>query len=196
MTQHPFITGKIVDFYAIVEEDFTERLLGWRNDPEVAYYLFQGVLPSSPELLKEEYETLIKSNKDVVLAIVEKKKGTRIGLTGFYDIDWIARHGEHRLIIGEKEFWKKGYGNEVVEVMTEYGFGRLNLNKVRAGANAENAASLKCYQRLGYVQEGVFRQHQYRHGKYYDTVMFSIFREEFIASMKNMYGDSWCLERE
>jgi len=194
MKQHPFIVGKKVGFYAVEEEDFTERLLRWRNDPEVTYHLFQGVLPSSREILKEEYETLIKSDKDVVLAIADKKTGTRIGLTGFYEIDWIARHGEHRLIIGEKEFWKKGYGNEVVEVMTAFGFNRLNLNKVRAGANAEHAASMKCYERLGYVQEGVFRQNQYRHGKYYDDVMFSILKDEFVAAMKKIYGDSWCLE--
>ena len=190
----PFIEGEKIDIYAIEEEDFTERLLNWRNDPEVTYYLFQGVLPSSRELLKEEYEALIKSHKDVVLTIADKKTGTRIGITGYYDIDWIARHGELRMIIGEKEFWNRGYGNETMELMVAFGFSRLNLNKVRSGAHADNKAAIKYHERLNFVREGVFRQHQYRHGKYYDTVMFSILRDEFVAAMKKIYGDSWCLE--
>ena len=34
MVQHPFIVGTKVDYYAIEEEDFTERLLRWRKEKE------------------------------------------------------------------------------------------------------------------------------------------------------------------
>ena len=192
---HPFIAGKKIDFYAVEEEDFTERLCRWRNDPEVSYWLFQGVLPSTRELLKEEYEYSIRNKGDVILAIVDKKTGTRIGISGYYDIDWIARHGELRILIGEKEFWGKGYGNEAMELMITYGFSRLNLNKVRSGVNIGNTTAIKYHERLNFVREGLLRQYQYRHGQYYDAVLFSILRDEFIATMKKIYGDGWCLEQ-
>jgi len=194
MVQHPFIVGTKVDFYAIEEEDFTERLLRWRNDPEVCHYLVQGTLPSTRELLKEEYDHLIRSKNDVVLAVVDKQTGTRVGLTGYYEIDWIARCGELRIIIGEKESWGRGFGNELMEVMYAFGFSRLNLNKVRSGVNVENKAAIKYHQRLDCVQEGLFRAIQYRHGRYYDAAMFGIFRDEFVAAMRKIYGSSWCLE--
>jgi len=192
--QHPFLVGTKVDFYAVEEEDFTERLLRWRNDPEVCYYLVQGTLPSTRELLKEEYERLIRSQNDVVLAVADKQTGKRVGLTGYYDIDWITRCGEWRIIIGEKEYWGKGFGNEILEIIFTFGFSRLNLNKIRAGANIENKVAIKLYQRLDCVQEGLFRAIQYRHGRYYDAAMFGIFRDEFVAAMKKIYGDGWSLE--
>lgn len=192
--EYPFIEGKKVNFCAIEEEDFTKRLLKWRNEPEVTHYLFQGVLPSTPGLLKEEHEHLIKSKNDVVLAVVDKKTGTRIGITGFYEIDWIAGHGELRMIIGEKDFWGKGYGNEITELMTAFGFSRLNLNKVRAGVNMGNIASVKLYDRLSFVREGLLRKHQYRHGNYYDAALFGIFRDEFVSAMKGIHGEVWTLE--
>ena len=101
MQQHAFIMGKKVIYCAVEEEDFTERLLRWRNDPEVTYFLFQGVLPSSRELLKEEYEHLIRSKNAVVLALIDKQTGIRIGITEYSNIDWIARHGELIILIGE-----------------------------------------------------------------------------------------------
>lgn len=195
MQQSAFIVGKKVIYCAAEEEDFTERLRKWRNDPEVTYFLFQGMLPSSGELLKEEYEHLIRSKNDVILAIVDKQTGTRIGITGYYDIDWITRHGELRILIGEKEFWGKGYGNEIMEVMFAFGFSRLNLNKVRSGVNTENTAAIKYHERLNCVREGTFRKHQYRHGKYYDAAMFGIFRDEFIVAMKRIRGEGWSLEK-
>lgn len=193
--QLSFIVGKKVNFCALEEEDFTERLASWRNDPEVTYFLFQGVLPSSRELLKEEYEHLIRSKNDVLLAVVDKQTGIRLGITGLYGIDWIARHGEFRVITGEKEFWNKGYGNEILEVMVALGFSRLNLNKVFSGVNIENIVSIKCHERLNFAREGLLRKHQYRHGKYYDAIMFGIFRDEFITAMKKIYGNGWCLEK-
>lgn len=152
------------------------------------------MLPSTRELLKEEYEHLSRSKNDIVLAIVDKQTGKRVGITGYYEIDWIARHGELRILIGEKEFWGKGYGNETMESMIAFGFSRLNLNKVRSGVNEENTAAVKYHERLHFVREGVLRQHQYRHGKYFDAVLFSILRDEFIAAMKKLHGDGWCLE--
>ena len=195
MTEHPaFVVGTKMSYYPVEEEDFTERLLKWRNDPRVTYFLFQGMLPSSRELLREEYERTISSKSDIVLALVDNQTGARIGIAGYYDIDWIARHGELRAVIGEKDFWGKGYGNEMMEVMYAFGFSRLNLNKVRSGVNEENTAAVKYHERLNCTREGLFRKHQYRHGKYYDAIMYGVFRDEFIAAMRALYGEGWSLE--
>lgn len=194
MKIRPFISGEKTAYVAVVEEDFTERLRRWRNDPDVTRHLFQGVLPSTADELKAEYEQLINSPNDVVLAMLDKETGTRIGVTGYYDINWIARHGELRTVIGEKEFWGKGYGTEMMEVMIAFGFSRLNLNKMRSGVNANNTAAIRYHSRLKIQQEGLFRQYQYRDGKFIDAAMFGVLRDEFIAVMKERHGDAWSLE--
>ena len=192
--QPAFIVSTKMSYYPVEEDDFTERLFKWRNDPTVTYFLFQGILPSSRELLGEEYARTVRSKNDIALALVDNQTGARIGIAGYYDIDWIARHGELRAVIGEKEFWGKGYGNEMMEVMYAFGFSRLNLSKVRSGVNAANTAAVKYHERLQCTREGLFRKHQYRHGTYYDAVMYGVFREEFIAAMKGLYGGGWSLE--
>jgi len=53
------------------------------------------------------------------------------------------------------------------------------MNKIQAGANAENPRSWKMLERLGFVSEGTFRDGVFRNGKYYDTHMYSMLRIEY-----------------
>ena len=65
--------------------------------------------------------------------------------------------------------------------MIDYGFDKLNLNKIWLGVNSENKAAVKSYKAAGFVEEGVLRQEIYRNGRYYDATRMSILREEFHA---------------
>jgi len=140
-----------------------------------------GVIFSSPDSIEVEYKRLLKSRTDVVFAIVDKKTDRAIGITGLYDISWIPRHGDLRIAIGEKKSWGKGYGAEAVELLLGYAFGKLSLNSVQLGVNAEDKRANSCYKRAGFVYEGTRREFVYRNGRYYDANLYSILRSEFEA---------------
>lgn len=177
--QSPFIMGEKLYLRGLDKEDLRGNMFKWANDPEVTHYMFMGLKPNAIELMEEEYEKLIRSEKDIVFAIIDKESDAHIGNAGLYVINWVSRSAEYRIVIGEKEFWDKGYGKETARLILDYGFNKLNLNKIWLGVNAEHKAAVKSYEKSGFVKEGSLREEIYRNGKYYDATRMSILRKEF-----------------
>ena len=178
---NPFIVGKKLYLRGLERSDLAKNMFQWANDPEVTHYMFMGSRPNSLELLEQDYDSMIRSQNDIVLAIIDKKTNTHIGNAGLHTINWISRSAEYRIIIGEKKFWNKGYAQETAKLLIQYGFQKLNLNKIWLGVNAENKAGVTSYEKSGFKREGVLRQEIYRNGKYYDAIRMSILRKEFDA---------------
>jgi RimJ/RimL family protein N-acetyltransferase len=139
------------------------------------------------ELLNEEFDNGLKTQKDIAFLVISKKKDVSIGWGGLYNIDWIKRSAELRFFIGNTEFWKMTAALESEKLLLEYGFDKLNLHKITGGANVENKGSWKVIERVGFVKEGVFRDAVYRNGKYYDAFMYSILRTEY----EKLYGKKY-----
>ncbi|MCX8175513.1 MAG: GNAT family N-acetyltransferase [Candidatus Micrarchaeota archaeon] len=181
---HPFIVGEKVYLRGLEKKDLEGPYFQWANDPEVTKYMFMGLKPNYLELLLEEYEKSIRSNNEVVFLVVDKKTDKPIGSTGLYMINWNARSAEYRIVIGEKQYWGRGYGTEVAKLILAYAFDKLNLNKIWLGVNADNLLAVKSYENAGFVYEGKLRQEIYRNGRYYDAVRMSILREEYYSREK------------
>ncbi len=98
-------------------------------------------------------------------------------LTG---INYINRTAESHIMIGDKSCWGKGYGGEALMEILTYGFNELGLNRIEARINADNTASLRLHQKIGYRREGVLREAIYKNGRYKDVIVMSILKEELI----------------
>ena len=190
----PYIIGKKLYLRGIEKEDLSGNMSQWPNDPEITYYMVMGAVPNSGVIycswntLEEEYEQLRNSEKDVVFAIVDKESDNMMGIIGLYGISWIPRLAELRIVIGEKDYWGKGYGTEAIKLVVDYAFDKLNLNNVYLGVNAEHKRAIKAYKNAGFVEEGILRKVQYRNSRYYDAVRMSILREEYYAKREDKEG--------
>jgi len=165
-----FLTGKTCSLCSLTKENLI-KLSEWMNDDEVTRLLFTGSTPTTPDDLPWPLE-----NNAVVLGIWSDSKF--IGTTGLYSIHPIAHSAEYRILIGDKNYWGRGIGTECTNMVTDYGFDRLNLNMIWLGVNVENKAAVRVYEKTGFVYEGELRQVQYRNGKYYNVVRYSILRGE------------------
>ncbi|WP_327328877.1 MULTISPECIES: GNAT family protein [unclassified Streptomyces] len=76
----------------------------------------------------------------------------------------------------------KGYATEATELILTYMFGEQRLNKCEVEVYAFNEASLALHRKLGFVDEGRLRQHQYFAGGYHDMVLLGITADEFWAT--------------
>lgn len=162
----------------IEKEEFIESMHSWINDDEVTYYMYTGIRPANREKLEAEYSSII-SGDNVVFFIVDRKSGKIFGTAGLYNINMQPRLAEFRILIGDKNSHGKGIGTIVTSFLVRYAFEKLNLNKVWLGVNAENTGAVRCYEKAGFVKEGVLRQEIYRNCVYYDAVRMSILREEY-----------------
>lgn len=184
--RHPYMVGKKIYLRGLERADLSGNMFQWANDSEVTHFLFMGSRPNTREAMEAEYDALIKSQNDIVFAIVDKKTESHIGNVGLYSINWIARSAEYRIFIGEKKYWNQGAGQAAAALVLRYAFDKLNLNKVWLGVNAEHVLGVQSYAKSGFKKEGVLRQEIYRNGRYYDAVRMSLLRKEFYDA----YGKS------
>lgn len=74
---------------------------------------------------------------------------------------------------------KKGYGEEAIRIVLRYAFFELRLQKCNASCLETNQGSLKLQQRLGFIEEGRRRRVVFTDGRFYDTILTGLTREEF-----------------
>lgn len=174
-----FLRGNLIYLRSLTAEDFGEPMVRWLSDREVTQYLFRGTFPPSIEELNAEFRGLAGTRTDIQLAVVENKTDTYIGVAGLHSINWVSRHAEFRVLLGEKDAWGKGYGTEVAQLLVAYGIKVLNLNKIWLGVNASNTRAVESYRKTGFVEEGILRQEVFRNGKYHHVVRMSILQPEY-----------------
>ena len=79
------------------------------NDEEVVKYNSHGRFPQTKKKLLE-YVNLVKHSMNIiVLAIIDIKSEKHIGNISLQSINWIDRNAEIAFVLGEKNFWSKGF---------------------------------------------------------------------------------------
>lgn len=190
-----FLQAERVVFRPYCEDDL-DLIFEWFNNPVVTYYMFTGQRPQTKAALREFLEKDIQSEKNVLFMVVDKESKQTIGVVGLYDIHPTAHKAEMRIIIGNKDFWGKGYGTEVTELITYYGFDRLNLNKIYLGFTEENKRAAGAYEKAGYTREGVLKEDIYRNSQYYDSVRMAILRKDYYEKYYNNYKNRFAVLHE
>lgn len=93
-------------------------------------------------------------------------------------------HGDLELgiLIGDREYWCRGYGREVVRVLLNYGFQALGARRIALTTHEDNPRAIRCYSACGFVEEGRPRQAFWTGHRYADLVEMSILRAEWRAA--------------
>jgi RimJ/RimL family protein N-acetyltransferase len=151
----------------------------WLDEPRVTEYLEMGWRPTRDSDVEAWWKLADETPDAVVFAIVDARKGKAVGTCGLYAISWIARRAQFNILIGEPTAWDKGFGTEALSLLLAYGFDVLNLESINLGVNADNKRAVRSYEKAGFAVEGVRRKFVYRNGRYYDSIMMSVLREEY-----------------
>lgn len=174
-----FLKGKKLYLRSINEKDLEGKYFDWFNDYEVTRYMESGFFPNSQENMQEYLRCVGRNSNNVLLGIIDLKTGTHVGNVRLGPINWIHRTSYLGIIIGEKNFWGKGYATEAIKLVVEYGFNRLNLHKISAGVNASNVASLKAFEKNGFLIEGQRREELFVDGNYCDAMILGLNSKDF-----------------
>jgi len=175
-----FLEGKITYLRPLLKSDLRREYLAWLNNPNLTTYSSHfRTWPTSEKDLEYFYENLKNSNS-VVFALCCKKTGIHFGNASLDQIDWINRNAHFNAMIGMLKY-RGVHFLDVMNVMTNYAFNTLNLNKLTGGSEIPNLNIL--HERMGWKVEGVFKNHNFFNGKYIDVVRFAIFREDYNKSI-------------
>jgi [ribosomal protein S5]-alanine N-acetyltransferase len=150
------------------------------NDHEVTRNL-RRYLPLS---LREEEGFIDKLGQDehgFAVGIVVRETDRLVGGTGLHQMDFRNRHTQFGIFIGDKAEWGKGYGTEATWLMVKYACETLNLHRVWLHVYEDNPRGIRAYEKVGFRREGVLRQDNYRDGRYWDTLVMAVLRDEWDA---------------
>lgn len=102
-----------------------------------------------------------------------------IGFVVLHSIKWASQTAELGIGIGNAEYRGKGYGQDALALILNYGFSEFNLHRVGLTVMSYNTAAIRAYERAGFVREGAKRQMVHRDGQRADLVLYGILREEW-----------------
>ncbi len=171
--------GKRIKLIPLEKEDLSKSR-SWVNDKSLNSRILR-VMPVTQSDQERWYQEIVQDASKLVFAIKTLTEEEHIGNTGFYHIDWIHRRAEFWILIGERDFWKKQIGKEVVSLMQHYAFENLNLNKLHLNVGSDNREAIGLYKKSGFIQEGVLKAHYFIEGRYRDIITMAILRNDFYA---------------
>lgn len=133
--------------------------------------------------------------EEVVLEFVERSKDkTKLQLTicdkqenliGRIYISKLSEDNDSlditRIYIGDVENRGKGYGKEALELLLEFCFMNLHMERVSLDYFEGNKIAAALYEGMGFKHEGVARNATKKDGRYYDLHLMSILRAEYYA---------------
>lgn len=117
---------------------------------------------------------------DLALSIFLKEDtGLKIiGTVGLFDVNTRHQRASWRLRI-DPEHQGKGYATEAANLILDYGFNTLNLNKITSDSFADNQPILNLTAKLGFKQEGLLMDHYFHQGTFRNAVVLSLLRKDF-----------------
>ena len=129
--------------------------------------------------LTEAQEKLLRwigdyEKKDGIRWVLEEKAtGRYVGSAGF----WRLIRPHFRAEIGyetDPECWNCGYMTEALQTIIPFGFETIGLHSVEGNIHPENIGSRRILEKLGFVQEGYYKEHYFFDGEFSDTASFSL----------------------
>jgi len=150
------------------------------GDREVTQYLENRFFPHSKDDLMNYIDGKNEDPNCLFLGILSiSSPDIHIGNIKLDYIDWIHRRGEIGIMIGEKEYWGKGFGEEAIRGICEFAFRELNLMRVTAGCYAHNHGSRRSFDKAGFTVEGIYRKHIWCNGEWNDEVLMGLLKYEY-----------------
>jgi ribosomal-protein-alanine N-acetyltransferase len=159
-----------------IEVEDLKYLLNLRWEQEVMNYLIHD--PISAKSQNDWFNNLKKT--DLALSIFLKENGSLkiIGTIGLYEVNTRHQRAIWRIRLDPTQ-QGKGYAKEAINLMLDYGFNTLNLNKIISDSFADNTAIINLTLKLGFKQEGLLVGHYFHKGEFRDAIQFGLLRKDF-----------------
>ncbi|MDM5335903.1 GNAT family N-acetyltransferase [Fictibacillus enclensis] len=156
----------------------------WLSDERVTDNLIKGAHKTVSETF-EWVDGIVReySSKEFCDWGIEiKTTGELIGEIELYNFDIPTENCEVGYSLGCR-WWHQGYGTEALRAVVEFGFRYMNIHKISAAHNIDNAASGRIMSKVGMAQEGMIR-HKIRNAKnqYKDCAVYGILQEDYLKN--------------
>ncbi len=134
----------------------------WQADPELSRLDAAPTLDMSFSVYLLDYSSVLHHNDHHRYPLaIETLDGKHIGNCTCYDIDEKKGEAQLGIMIGDKDYWDKGYGSDAINTMVDHiyqtsGFSRLYLKTLDWNTRAQ-----QCFIKSGFTPCGSLRRDGY-----------------------------------
>ena len=168
------IHGKRVYLRPLALEDANGNYPNWLNDKEVCRYNSHGDVLYTKEMAIEYIKSVQNNPTCKVFAICLKESHKHIGNISLQQISHKDKSAEFAILMGEKSFWGKGYALEAGEILINFGFSILKLDKIYCGTCELNIPMQKLALSLGMQRIGVSKKRLAKTNKLFNIFNYSL----------------------
>jgi RimJ/RimL family protein N-acetyltransferase len=177
------LKGKFVRLSAWDPEEMSKAFPGWHRNSEFLRLLNatpRPMLSARAELTWMEKEVGETSPGTYFFSIRTLAEDKLIGQLNLDVVNWPGRDAFVGLGIGETEYWNKGYGTDIMDVLLRFAFTEVNLQRVTLTVFEYNPRAIRSYEKAGFRPEGRQRHALNREGQRWDELYMGILREEWL----------------
>ncbi|MEK4896582.1 MULTISPECIES: GNAT family N-acetyltransferase [Bacillus] len=147
---------EVIKLESFKKSDF-KQLINWINSEE---FLIQwsGNAFTFP-LDEQQLEKYIESANTLAFKVVDEETSDVIGHISLGQIDNInksARIG--KVLVGNTKMRGRSIGKHMMKAVLHIAFDELKLHRVTLGVYAFNTSAISCYEKIGFVKEGLLRE--------------------------------------
>ena len=168
------LKGNLVGLRA-VEKDDLKQLMDWRNNLDFRKHFreYKEINTLAQERWFEE--KVLGDPSTMMFSVVKLDENKLIGCCGLVYIQWVCRHADLSLYIGWKDAYVDGMGytQESAELLLDYGFKTLGLNKIWTEIYVFDKKKKKLYDKLGFKVDGVLRENYFWNNKFWNSYISS-----------------------
>jgi RimJ/RimL family protein N-acetyltransferase len=127
----------------------------WKTDPELAE--LDASLPL--DMTFNEYLFVYINELRMTTTVkhefsIETINGEHIGNCAYYNVNKLKAEAEVGIILGNRQYWDKGYGTESMLSLLEYVFSRYNFKRVHLKTLDHNVRAQNCFTKCGFIACG------------------------------------------
>jgi RimJ/RimL family protein N-acetyltransferase len=147
------------------------------SDPEVTRYWSRGPWTSLDEARDHiaGIRAAYADGSGMRLGVERIDTGELIGSVSLHHFVDASRRCEIGYALA-RAHWGGGYVSEALRALLDYGFKALDLNRVEADIDPDNAPSARVLEKLGFRKEGFMPERWIVQGKPADTVYYGLLR--------------------
>lgn len=149
----------------------------WIRDKKVTAYMTGAQFPKTFEEEVRWLQQMKRKKDERLFVIFDAATKKPIGNLGIHQISHYNKKAGIGIMIGEKDYWNKGYGTDAMKTALRYCFKNLKLNKVTLTVDVENARGIGCYEKCGFVKIGFLKDDAVRNGRMRDSFLMEAFAD-------------------
>lgn len=160
-----------------------EGMFAILSDPEsMKYWCKQPVedLDTAIKVLNKDLDSDAKGNS-LCWSITLKGHDKMIGKCILFQFSDPNRRAEIGYILN-REYWRRGLMYQALEAVIDFAFDTLNLHRIEADVDTENAGSIGILEKLGFKREGLFKDRWFVYDEWQDSVMLGLLKHEWLAA--------------